>query len=57
MVEDRREFGVDSDYQVTGLPGVYSLGASSFPVGSHGHPTLAAIMTAVEFINRLSAQS
>lgn len=37
---------VGGDFQVRGFPGLYSVGASSFPRGSHGHPTFLAVKTA-----------
>jgi len=37
---------VSNDFKLEGLKNAWSLGASSFPTGSHGHPTMLSILTA-----------
>jgi hypothetical protein len=43
---DAQQLSVRGDFQVRGFPGLYAFGASSFPRGSHGHPTFLAVKTA-----------
>jgi hypothetical protein len=44
---------VDSGFQVKNWPGLFALGSSAFPQGSHGHPTLLAAKTAEFVVQRL----
>jgi len=44
---------VDSGFQVRNWPGLFALGSSAFPQGSHGHPTLLAAKTAEFLVQRL----
>jgi len=44
---------VANNFQVRGLHSVYAVGASSFAVGAHGHPTLLASLTADVLCERL----
>ena len=43
------QLSVNSDFGIREFPGIYCLGSSAFPTGGHSHPTLAAVMTAVQF--------
>jgi hypothetical protein len=44
----RKQSVVDKTFELKNLRGVFALGASSFPLGSHGHPTFLAMLTAIQ---------
>lgn len=44
---------VDENFEVRGYEGLFSLGSASFPVGSHGHPTLLAVLTAKYAVEKI----
>lgn len=46
---------VSSFFKVEGLQQTWSLGASGFPTGSHGHPTLLSILTAHRALDSIRA--
>jgi len=44
----RKQSVVNEEFEICDLKGVFAPGASSFPLGSHGHPTFLAILTALQ---------
>tara|TARA_B110000503_G_C7153135_1_gene416069 strand:- start:218 stop:1546 length:1329 start_codon:yes stop_codon:yes gene_type:complete len=46
---------VSSFFKLEGLNNTWSLGASGFPAGSHGHPTLLSVLTAHRAIDSIRA--
>lgn len=51
------EQGIDEFYELTGSEGVFAIGSSAFPVGGHGHPTVTALMTGVDFVSKVGAKN
>lgn len=49
------ELVVDSEYAICGFHGLYSVGASAFPRGSHAHPTYLAVCVAHDFVSKFKA--
>lgn len=47
---------VNIDFAIEGQRNIYAVGASSFPVGNHGHPTLLTILMAKTFARKLSQE-
>lgn len=47
-VPGRKQSVVNEEFEICDLKGVFAPGASSFPLGSHGHPTFLAILTALQ---------
>lgn len=49
------ELVVDSEYGICGYHGLYGVGASAFPRGSHAHPTYLAVCVAHDFVSKYKA--
>jgi hypothetical protein len=47
---------VNIDFTIDGQKNVRAIGASSFPIGNHGHPTLLTILLAKTFSRNLSQE-
>lgn len=51
------ELVVDQKYGIVGHGGLYAVGASAFPRGSHGHPTYLSVCLALDFTTKFRGQA
>jgi hypothetical protein len=51
------ELVVDTKYRIVGYEGLYAVGASAFPRGSHGHPTYLTVCIAMDFTIKFRGQA
>lgn len=49
--------GIDDFYGIIGSEGVFAIGSSAFPAGGHGHPTVTALMTSVDFVSKVRTKN